>query len=711
MLPLFAAGALSILVQTVLLRELMAAAHGTEVTLGFGLAAWLLGGAAGSALAARMPGRMAGNRGLAVCFAAAGVLALPGLALIRGFKSMAGYLPGQGISLGHMALLSLAVMSAAGLALGAMYVFGVRFLEGRGQRFSAGAAYWTEAAGCLAGGAAFTFLLAFKLGSAGAMMMAAGLAAFGAAWTSGRHAARLLGIAAAAGSIAAATALGRTIDTGTLAWQNPGSRVVASASSPYGRTVTTERQGQRDVFHNGYPVFHAPGRTSLPGEELAAWGLLHAGRAESVLLIGGAEMLPLFLRLGCRTVYAEPDPALLRAIAEAGRWDPESPFGSPGLRLANNDGRAHLERSREKYDLVVLALPPPAAVSQNRYYTREFFTAAGRALKPGGAIVIGLPGSQAALDGCKARLMGSVLSAMASSLPQVEVFPGETFYLTGLKKAETVPESSLLRRFGVLGGAFGVFSAGHLRHRLEEKRLKGGRAEAGLRDFGPNRDFSPRALVPGMMLWQRAFSPGWARAYQSLTRHSYWLWLILAAGFLWPRMRHGGAAFTAGAASMGLQALCLWGIQISSGALYQWLGLGNALFMAGTAAGAWICTTRPRARSIGMPRWETGFFLWALAFLAGQAFLKMPGWAYLICSAVTGAMLGLEFPALVSGRAGEKNEPESAAAGPVYAWDMAGGVFSALAAGVVLIPAWGMVPTAAFMAGLKALSLRWWIRG
>lgn len=703
------AGALSILVQTVLLGELMAAAHGTELTLGFGLAAWLLGGAAGSFLSASWLQNVTGSRGLKICFISAGILGISGLIFLRGFKPLAGYLPGEGISLGHMALLSLAAMAINGLAFGAIYVFGTRFLEEQGQQTSGGVAYWAEAAGSLAGGAAFTFLLAFKLSSSGAVMISAGLAAFGAAWTGPKTSFRMAGTAALVASAMASAVIGSRIEAATLAWSHTGYKLTATAYSPYGRTVSIQRQGQQDVFHNGYPVFHSPIRLDPALEELAAWGLLSADTVGTVLLVGGAEIAPLFLNLGCRVDYAEIDPQLLAAVMKVGRSVPESLLASPRLNPANVDAFALLKHQNEEYDLVLLSQPPPATVSQNRYYTQEFFDVISRALRPGGAVALKLPGSQAALDQNRARLLGSVASAMEKSLPGVVVIPGEAFFMVGRKQAVPMLDSLLVKRFEKIDSAFGSLSAGHLRHRLEERRRRGEELSA-LMGFGPNRAFNPRSLAPGIILWQRAFSPGWAETYRWLIKASWWLWPLLALGFLWPRMRHRGAAFTSGAAAMGLQALCLWGLQIRSGALYQWLGLGNALFMAGTAAGAWIRTTWLWARSVSITQWEMIFAIWALAFLLGQLFWEMPGVVFLAGSAITGAVLGLEFPALVAGRAGQSRQEESAAAGSIYAWDLAGGFFAALAVGVVLIPAWGMAPTAAFMAGLKLLSLRWWLQ-
>lgn len=710
--PLFAAGAVSILVQTALLRELMAMAHGTEVTLGFGLAAWVLGGAAGSAAASRLWPRAGAAKGLALCFTVAAVLAVPSLAFLKGFGPLAGYLPGQGVAIGHLPLMALAVMAPSGSAFGAAYAFGVRLLENLGCRRPAGGAYWAEAAGCLAAGAAFTFLLASMLTGAGAMLAAAAAALGAAAPLYRRKTARALAVLMAVLASALLLAGERRLDNAIQAWSFPGYKLAATASSPYGQTATLVRQGQIDVFHDGYPVFHHPMLPSPEEEELAVWGLLHAERIGDVLVVGGAGMLPLPLGSGaCRVAYAQQDPALARAIIRAAAAGVGPPFGRPGLEIIRTDGRVNIENTPGGYDLIIQSLPMPTSLSMNRYYTREFFSSVHRALRPGGAVVLGLPGSQAAMEGIRAEMAGAVLAAMAQALPRVEVIPGETVYLVGRKSGKAVAETVMTKRLEERGSALKIFSQNHLRHRLEDIGQRRAGVEARLQGREPNLDHNPKALSAGIILWQKAFSPHWAEAYGFLVRQARWLWLLLAALLFWPRLRHGGAAFTAGAAAMGLQALCLWGLQTGSGVLYQWMGLGNALFMAGTALGAWLHTVWPRAGSAKIVFWESASALWALAFLAGQAWLEIPFWGYLPCSALTGAVLGLEFPSLVSGRAGEQGSAESAVAGRLYSFDLAGGFFAALAVGVVLIPAWGMVQTTSFMAGIKLLSLRWWIRG
>ncbi|MRR10010.1 spermine synthase, partial [bacterium] len=96
--PLAAAGFSTVVVQTALLREIIVVCQGNELTLGFALAAWLVGAAAGSWAAARGGRSPAGTLPLALL--ALALLVLPALLAVRGYKPAAGLLPGQAVSLG-----------------------------------------------------------------------------------------------------------------------------------------------------------------------------------------------------------------------------------------------------------------------------------------------------------------------------------------------------------------------------------------------------------------------------------------------------------------------------------------------------------------------------------------------------------------------------------------------------------------------------------
>lgn len=78
-----------------------------------------------------------------------------------------------------------------------------------------------------------------------------------------------------------------------------------------------------------------------------------------------------------------------------------------------DDGRAFLERTQEKYDVIVIDPPPPiGAAASSLLYSREFYAIAKKRLRPDGILQQWLPGGDAATQ-------ASVVRALEESFPYV----------------------------------------------------------------------------------------------------------------------------------------------------------------------------------------------------------------------------------------------------------------------------------------------------
>lgn len=89
----------------------------------------------------------------------------------------------------------------------------------------------------------------------------------------------------------------------------------------------------------------------------------------------------------------------------------------PRVRAVVEDGRHHLATSRGAWDVVSLEPPPPTAEGAASLYTREFYVAARRRLRPGGVVAQWIP-----LDQQTADLDRAMLAAMRSEFREVEVY-------------------------------------------------------------------------------------------------------------------------------------------------------------------------------------------------------------------------------------------------------------------------------------------------
>jgi spermidine synthase len=89
---------------------------------------------------------------------------------------------------------------------------------------------------------------------------------------------------------------------------------------------------------------------------------------------------------------------------------------SPRSHVVVDDGRRFLERTTAQYDVIVIDPPPPiAAAGSSLLYSREFYTAAKRRLRPDGILQQWVPGGDA-MD------VAAIARALKESFPYVRAF-------------------------------------------------------------------------------------------------------------------------------------------------------------------------------------------------------------------------------------------------------------------------------------------------
>jgi predicted membrane-bound spermidine synthase len=96
--------------------------------------------------------------------------------------------------------------------------------------------------------------------------------------------------------------------------------------------------------------------------------------------------------------------------------DADEILAAPGAAVLIDDARRYLERSDERYDLIVVDPPPRVeAAGSSLLYSREFCEIARRRLKPGGILQNWLPEGEG-------EVIGAVARALAETFPEVRVF-------------------------------------------------------------------------------------------------------------------------------------------------------------------------------------------------------------------------------------------------------------------------------------------------
>ena len=91
-------------------------------------------------------------------------------------------------------------------------------------------------------------------------------------------------------------------------------------------------------------------------------------------------------------------------------------LSSPQSQIVIDDGRRYLERSSSQYDVITIDPPPPVeAAGSSLLYTKEFYSIAGRRLRPDGILQQWLPYGDD-------QVRASVTRSLVESFPYVRVF-------------------------------------------------------------------------------------------------------------------------------------------------------------------------------------------------------------------------------------------------------------------------------------------------
>lgn len=168
------------------------------------------------------------------------------------------------------------------------------------------------------------------------------------------------------------------------------------------------------------------------------------------------------------------------------------------------DPRAYMESAQKTYDLIFIERPLPYSLSENRFYTYEFFCAAARLLKNGGAFALALPELKGYSENTVSEFCGSLTLSLRRVFRHVEFTNKNGVRLVIAGNTPSITRDMLLldaRTFSFQG--FDPFLPEGLLAALypdviqdqDSERIAGAAVSA-----APNLDFSPELPV---LLWQR----------------------------------------------------------------------------------------------------------------------------------------------------------------------------------------------------------------
>jgi spermidine synthase len=725
------------------MRELMLVSHGNEISLGVVLASWLLWTALGSGVLGRLG---AGTRKPARVLAALQTLLaliFPATILaVRASRGMFQALPGEVLGPAPIFLTGLFALSCFCAASGWAFVAGSR-LQAQESGSSVSAAvntvYLLEAAGSALAGILASVLLLRLLNSVQIAFLVSMLNLMAVATlTLGRPWHRLIAaFILLAAWVFAALPGGIRLETASFARLWPGFHLVDTRNSVYGNLAVVETGGIRSLLENGLLMFSAPDPASA--EEAVHFALLEHPAPRTLLLIGGGAGGSLREALRHPTLervdYVELDPAVLE-VAE--RYFPDqwaAARADPRVHVHHTDGRLFLKTTHQVFDVVIVNLPAPQTAQLNRFYTADFFREAAQKLDDRGVFSFQLHAAEEYLSPDLSAFLRCIMKSLEQVFPVVRTIPGDMVHFFAAKHEGVLASDSseLLSRLHSRQLKTSYVREYYIPFRMMPDRIAD--LEQNIRprpDTPVNRDLAPIAYYFDVALWSTQFHREYQFVFEAIARMRFgrlmsWAVALLAATAAViasrPRARvrvhwsTGLCIALAGLTMISLEVLLLLGFQVIYGYVYHQLATLIALFMTGMALGSWW-RLRANARRVLTPRTAMMalaglqvlaalsplplyWFLKALAGVASPGMLSVSSQIlFPLMALLSGVLGGYEF-ALATEIFFRNAHAPQASMGVLYGVDLIGSCLGALVLSAFLLPLFGFLKAAAFIAAVN----------
>ena len=354
-------GFVSTSVQLLLIREIMNIAGGYELVTGIFLGSWLIGSAAGAAMA--RSSSLMNIRNINLIFSLFPLVTLLLLLILGKLFLNSGETPSFFISV----IITLIPLFPFCFVSGFTFIKLINFSE-KSANFQAGKSFSIETAGGIVAGAVVSILTAGILNTYQLLFLiiilnsAYVLISF---YINSKKGKIVTGIAM---TLLAVAALYVNPDMFFRQQLLHGIHVRDSRDTPYGNITTAEYGGEKSIYYN--QRLQSYSNDEIEREENIHYAMLQRDNPENILIISGdiGSHLKEVMKYNVKkVVFVERDPALI---------NPELQNDHSLMKILavkNDDAFSYVKKTKENFDVAILLLPPPSTLLLNRFYTTEFF--------------------------------------------------------------------------------------------------------------------------------------------------------------------------------------------------------------------------------------------------------------------------------------------------------------------------------------------------
>jgi len=744
--------------QIVLLRELMIAFLGNELSIGVVLANWLILESAGAFFLGK---KISQARNKLFWFILVTILFslffVAAIHAARVFKALLPLLPGEGLGIVQMFYVSFLILLPVSLLHGALFTSGCtlyavyssrrtnKSTESLSDAVSIARVYIYETLGTIAGGVLLTYLfipylhtvkIAFVLALLNVGICALLMEPF---WRPGLPLFKRAASFATFGLLAfivviVVSPVADRINLSSIQQQWGSQNLVHYQNTQYGNLVVVERENEYTFFADGVPVITSPNPDIVFIEEFVHFAMLAHPDPGNVLVLGGGAggVINEILKHNPRRIdYAEVDPMLPKVIRKFSTPLTEKELHDNRVHVQDVDGRFYLKRTQHRYDVVFSGFTDPSTLQTNRFFTREFYTLANDKLASGGMLVLAIPGSLTYLSPELADLNAMVYNTLQEVFHHIRVFPGDGTNLYLATQAREVSETgydTMTERMHGRELDLYLITPGYLEYRMSPRWLAWFYDQMEGSSEKANSDFRPLGVFYSLVYWNEKFSPAFNTVFKQSENLSVYrvLAVILVFSVLFSLLALRTkkplqpaltlCIFSTGFAGMLFDLMLIFAFQVLYGYIFYWLGLLVTAFMAGVMVGGIQMTAYIRKRTSAMPaliRLEIILVVFAMllpfVFLNAGSLLAYPWFDYalrmvfLLLSFFSGILVGAEFP-LANSEYLRISPDLSGTAGLLYSADLMGGWLGGMLGAVVLLPVLGLFQVVIALVVLKICS-------
>ncbi len=710
-----AIGALGLIAQVVIFREFLGIFAGNELSAGILLSAWLLFEGLGAWLSGRYAPRL--RSGLWDWFTGIGVLSgfstIVSVLLIIFSPRLTGLIPGEILSMHQLLIITvLAVLLPAGTH-GALFSLSAEIFSRVDQCTGVSRAYLYEGLGTFITGLLLYFLLLSRLAGIGIILLFTGVMLIVLALIYPRRIPAMFFIFGGSLLVLVSPALTDSLSRSLMeaVWQ--GHRVLAVRESPYGKLVTLEREGRRQVLYDGTVVMDMPRSEIIRDEQLGYLPMLFHARPQDVLILGGGRigLINEVLRFPVSRVQViELDPVLVAETERAGGQMVAEMLSEPRVQVVTADPRRFFNVTDDSFDVIILSLAAPANLNANRLFSVEFYQQCARRLKTGGMVVTPIPGSGDNLVFEAGVIAGIRQSTLGRVFPYVYALGLDIPLMIASRRPLEISSETLAHRLRMENPGLIVLTPEYLAHLLDsfrQQRFQSKIVNAGLMNY----DLLPVELFYNLVRESRRLSPRIAELLarlplvvaQSTLPLLVLLIVVAIAGSLVRRgFARGFGIMSSGFAGAGVSTLTIMVYQLRFGSVYSGVAVLLAGFILGSVAGAYLSKWFKKCRPAML------FLCGDLMFLAVLGTIlrltRSGGQTLLVLTLMfAGLILGWQF-----GVASAERQTEipsgGRTAGLLGVLDFSGGAIGGFIVAVVLVPVTGVMNAILIIAAVKLSS-------